>query len=312
MDNKDVSQRSIYRDESIVSNSFNEEVVSRERDLRMYTAELRKREIELENHSKKLNQQQLDKEKFFQKEIAEREKLFKERERELNLRQKKIERAYREKIIEADKVRERLNDEMAQKDKELKQLLIEAEKERERYREETRNTIETKSEKFVSSALELLSNKEARFHKIAWWWSFIGVVSIVLSIGFAIFTMINSASEFHRVSNSTSLYFVYSLFRGLVVVSLFGILSRYAFVLSNSFMHESLKSGERLHAIKFGEFYLDAYGADAEWDQLKEAFEHWNISGGSAFSKKEKSMADNGVADTVLTGVEKMLKSSDK
>ena len=73
-------------------------------------------------------------------------------------------------------------------------------------------------------------------------------------------------------------------------------------------MHESLKSGERLHAIKFGEFYLDAYGADAEWDQIKEAFENWNISGSSAFSRKEAENTDSIIADSIQSGLEKAVK----
>jgi hypothetical protein len=51
-------------------------------------------------------------------------------------------------------------------------------------------------------------------------------------------------------------------------------------------MREALKNADRRHAINFGKFYLESYGAAAEWSQVKEAFEHWNITGENAFSPK--------------------------
>lgn len=76
--------------------------------------------------------------------------------------------------------------------------------------------------------------------------------------------------------------------------------ARYAFIFSNSYMHESLKNSERRHAINFGKFYLEAYGANASWEQVKEAFQHWNISNDSAFTKKNTSDFDPKVMENVV------------
>ncbi len=284
------------------------ELQERESELSKYREMLRAREQEFEHHRERLKQDQLEREKFFRQELNERDKLIEQREKELFSRQKDMERQFSKRFEETERLRESLQNELLQKEAELKNLLIETEREKERYREESRKSIESKSQKFVDSALQLLSKKETKFHDISRNWSIVGVAALASGIGFAIYAMLSSADMFHQASNTSISYYLYSLFRGLIVVGLFGVLSRYSFILSNSFMHESLKSGERLHAIKFGEFYLDAYGADAEWDQIKEAFENWNISGSSAFSRREAENSDSTIADSIQSGLEKVVK----
>jgi hypothetical protein len=64
-------------------------------------------------------------------------------------------------------------------------------------------------------------------------------------------------------------------------------------------MQEALKNADRRHAINFGKFYLESYGAAADWTQVKEAFEHWNITGANAFTRGETT------AGIDLTALEK-------
>jgi hypothetical protein len=68
--------------------------------------------------------------------------------------------------------------------------------------------------------------------------------------------------------------------------------ARLAFVLGKSFMVESLRNGDRAHAISFGRFYLQAFGSRADWAEIKEAFQHWNIDSGSSFSSQSPSDVD--------------------
>lgn len=74
-------------------------------------------------------------------------------------------------------------------------------------------------------------------------------------------------------------------------------------------MREALKNADRRHAINFGKFYLESYGAAADWTQIKEAFEHWNITGDNAFSKSEESKLDVTTLEKVATAIEKIVKS---
>lgn len=71
---------------------------------------------------------------------------------------------------------------------------------------------------------------------------------------------------------------------------------------------EALKNADRRHAINFGKFYLESYGAAAEWTQIKEAFEHWNITGDNAFSKPEENKLDITAVDKLASSIEKFSK----
>ena len=74
-------------------------------------------------------------------------------------------------------------------------------------------------------------------------------------------------------------------------------------------MREALKNADRRHAINFGKFYLQSYGAAADWTQIKEAFEHWNITGENAFSKPENSKLDVTILEKIFCAIENLGKS---
>lgn len=179
--------------------------------------------------------------------------------------------------------------------------------ERQRLTEDAQKTLQDNSRKFVSAALSLLGSKESDFHVISKVWAIVGALSLLAGAVFAVLAMIYSSDNYHQAAGAGLGYYFFHLFRGLIVVGICGVLSRYAFIFSNSYMHESLKVGERAHAIRFGEFYLDTYGANAEWEQVKEAFAHWNISGQSAFSQNEPPLTDSAVSGAASKLMDKAL-----
>jgi hypothetical protein len=265
-----------------------DELIKSEAELNEYKNVFMRREQELKEFQVKLKNEQVVAERNLQSQLMAREKVFKIREEEIFQRQKEMEEDFALRFKQANESRKNTQIALSQKEIELNKLIADANRDKERYQESSRSDIELKSKKFVDLALKLLREKENKFYLIATCWSFIGAASLVSGIVFAIYTTISGGDAYQQMGNVNLAYYVYTLLRGLIVVGLFGLLSRYAFVYSRSFMHESLKSGERFHAIKFGEFYLDAYGADANWDQIREAFENWNISGMSAFSKEDR------------------------
>lgn len=100
-------------------------------------------------------------------------------------------------------------------------------------------------------------------------------------------------------------FIVFSAFKGLVGLALFAALAKCAYLLGNSYMREALKNGDRRHAINFGKFYLETYGAAADWRQIKDAFEHWNIDGQNGFAKTDDMQLD-------LTSLEKLAGTLEK
>ena len=66
----------------------------------------------------------------------------------------------------------------------------------------------------------------------------------------------------------------------LLIILLFISISKLMFTLAKSFMVESIRYSDRIHAISFGKFFLDAYGNDATREEVLKAFSAWNIDDG--------------------------------
>ncbi|EGQ8002199.1 hypothetical protein HJA63_004173 [Vibrio vulnificus] len=257
---------------------------------------LHEQEQELNLNRKRLKEEQLRHEKELMMDTRERERFYEEREKELMSRRKHMELQLKEQ-----------KDELSQKQKEIREkeslldaAYIELAQERERYTEESRKQIESKSQDYVNTALTGLEAKENSFHWLSKMWSGLGALSIVLGVIFMVASTFYGADSFHDSQGFSWAYFLYITFRGLIIVAMFIAFARYAFIFSNSYMHESLKNSERRHAINFGKFYLEAYGANSSWEQVKEAFQHWNISSDSAFTKKSASDFDPKVMENVV------------
>jgi hypothetical protein len=255
----------------------------RERELTAYSAHIALREKELDDFRTKLKQEQLAREKELQKELEAREKFFADREKKLFERQKEVEEQLVRRQEESAELRMRLETREAQLHEAMKDLQLE----KVRYTEESRKKIESKSKDYVSDALETLKDKERQFHLLSKIWSTIG--ALALASGMVFFGYISIASFTSMPPTLTWQFITFSVFKGIIAVALFGALSKYAFLFSNSYMREALKNGDRRHAINFGKFYLESYGAAAEWSQIKEAFEHWNITWSNAFNSHEDS-----------------------
>ena len=80
--------------------------------------------------------------------------------------------------------------------------------------------------------------------------------------------------------------------KSVIVIGLLAACAKYAFSLGISYVSEALKCSDRIHAIAFGKFYLQAYGEKATWAELKEVFQHWNIDRTSTFSSLDTTQID--------------------
>jgi hypothetical protein len=273
------------------------ELAEREKQLQEQLAQqqaiISQQEAQLNENRNRLKKEQLTRERALQAELEEREKLFEKRQESMFQRQKQMEEHFDQRLMETEELRNRLERELSERESSLKKTQEELEKEKLKYTEESRRQIETKSETYVNTALLGLEEKEKQFHTISKLWSVFGAFSIVVGIGFIIYASLNGVTSFHNGNGFSWTYFLFITFRGLIVIGLFAALARYSFIFANSYMHESLKNGERRHAINFGKFYLEAFGANASWLQIKEAFQHWNIGNVSAFSKYETKSDEN-------------------
>lgn len=211
---------------------------------------------------------------------------------------------------EVESLRAHLNVEVAHREAKLQHALLELQQEKERYNEESRKRIERTSKDYVSEALESLDRKEKQFHRISKIWSVIGAGALIAGLGF--FAYLTLSSLLTLPTAVTWEFIAFSIVKGLIAVALLAALARYAFLFSNSYMREALKNADRRHAINFGKFYLESYGAAADWSQVKEAFEHWNITGSNAFSRPEEMQFEVASIEKAASLLERVSKSLPK
>lgn len=152
--------------------------------------------------------------------------------------------------------------------------------------EEVAKKIESNAQVYIEEAVSVQKMLEERNRRAGNIWYFLGFAALLVGICFAIFSLQNKPKE------SEWTVFATLLFTNIVVIGFLGACSRYAFSLGKSYISESLKASDRIHAIAFGKFYLKAFGEKANWVELKEVFQHWNIDRASPFSKLDASQID--------------------
>lgn len=192
----------------------------------------------------------------------------------------------------------------------LQQALVELQQEKERYNEESRKRIEQTSQGYVSEALDLLDRKERQFHRLSKVWASLGACALIGGLVFFGYVTLTTANAMPQ-SVSWELI-VFSVSKGLISIALLVGLARYSFLYSNSYMREALKNADRTHAINFGKFYLQSYGAAAEWSQVKDAFANWNTTGSNAFTPTAESNFDLTAVERTASLLEKVAKSLPK
>lgn len=273
-----------------------EELVRREqeafdREIK-YREELEKKSSELDKYRHRINKEQAEQEKLLLEEVESRKVILRAEQVALKKEMKRMqdelskEKDYFNSYIkeETEKIKEKENI--------LNAKMVELEQKEKKYAEENKRNLEKKSNDYVSEALKHLKLKEEKFHLISKIWSCLGGISIALGILTLMWYGNEGLEILKKDTNFGWSYLLLVTFKGLILVGLFIALSKYAFVYSQNYMHESIKNSERRHAINFGKFYMESYGASADWNQVKDAFEHWNIECNSAFLKHDSSKFD--------------------
>ena len=178
--------------------------------------------------------------------------------------------------------------------------------ERKRVKKEQAYKLETSKTEFIKEAEERLNNKEASLKSSAHFWYSVGYIALIVGV-FAAFFLIKESLG----GNLETIGIVLLSIKALVGVGLLVASSKYAFTLGKSYMNESLKNSDRLHAISFGKFYLQAYGDVVTPEDVKEVFQHWNIDKDSSFRELASDSFDPRTFESAIE-IAKVLTKSDK
>ncbi|MFY2822966.1 hypothetical protein [Ruegeria sp. MALMAid1280] len=178
---------------------------------------------------------------------------------------------------------------------------------RQRQKSELRQAVEASAAEFIEKSQKNLKERETRNRNYAHTWYVFACVVLLVGVALSLWRL----GEVNKAQSN-----VYSLLEvgllGLISMGLIIAIAKFSFTLGKSYMVESLRNADRSHAISFGEFYLKSFGANSDWSELKEAFQHWNIDSGSVFSEQQSADFDPKLIETASALAKVMVDSSKK
>lgn len=163
-------------------------------------------------------------------------------------------------------------------------------------REERAAAVQANAADYVVVAIKSLIVLERRNRFFGTAWYVVGFAALVGGVLFGAY----GVTQLEAAPDRQWIAFAMLTLKAVVLIGLVGACAKYAFTLGRSYIGESLKSADRIHAIEFGRFYLQAFGTKATWPELKEVFQHWNIDRGSTFSTLDTSQFDPKVIESLV------------
>lgn len=165
---------------------------------------------------------------------------------------------------------------------------------------ENSETLNESLDVYLKDAFEQLEKNEIVNKRLAYISYIFSAVFLLSIVGFGIIRLLN---EHNYEKFELSVNILYSL-QGIIIITVLAALSRLSFILGKSFMVESIRNGDRIHAINFGKFFIRAYGKVASRQEIKEVLGEWNIDKGSSFHTQDAKEIDPNIL-----GVLELLKS---
>jgi hypothetical protein len=156
--------------------------------------------------------------------------------------------------------------------------------------------VEIESADYIDEAIQRLKLLESSNRRAGNLWYFAGFASLLGGLVFSVVGILNISPSVEK----GWLELAVIVCKSLVILGLLGACSKYAYTLGKSYISESLKSADRMHAISFGKFYLKVYGDQATWAEVKDAFQHWNIDRASVFSNLGTSEFDPKLVESLV------------
>ena len=176
-------------------------------------------------------------------------------------------------------------------------------------REARREQLEQDASPFVEEALRDLAAREKRSRSLHHLWSIFGMLSLIAAASAGVFSLLEIPENW-GVSVASTISF--SL-KSLVSIGVMIVAAKAGFSLADGNREEAMRNADRIHAINFGKFYLKAFGGDANSEEIREVFEHWNIGGisnlGAGNSSLTSEAAASGLTPEMLKATAEVFKA---
>jgi len=159
---------------------------------------------------------------------------------------------------------------------------------------EQQDRINTQAASFVEISLTRLEKSERTYR-------WLGYLAYLISMATTVLGVVLSIKWAQLLVPSESINaLISSALHTIVVIGFLSAVIRMAFVLGKSFTVEAIRYSDRIHAMRFGEFYIKGYGG-SDWLEVKEAFQHWNIDRGSVFGGQVANDIDPQILTTIAS-----------
>jgi len=177
-------------------------------------------------------------------------------------------------------------------------LLREEKENLKRTTEEEAETFKESKTEFIKKTLDRLEKNEKRNRRMGYVCYIAACICLVFSVLYSLnrTNLVFQLNEWQMAISKT--------ISGVLTLVLILALGRLLFVLGKSFMVESIRNSDRIHAISFGEFYLNVYGKVATRDEVREVFGNWNIDNGSSFISQSPKDYDPQILENIALALD--------
>jgi hypothetical protein len=171
--------------------------------------------------------------------------------------------------------------------------------------QEIKEKIEKTAPSYIAETITELNKREKYQRRTGLFWYILGYLSLVSGIAVA-FWFSNITLSVFKGQENWSLTTFYALKSVFIIVLLIAS-SKYSFTLAKSYMSESLKIADRIHAISFGKFYLQVFNDRINPEEIKEIFRDWNINNQlNNFSNQSSSDYDPKIIERTIELIDKI------
>lgn len=168
-----------------------------------------------------------------------------------------------------------------------------------------KDKIESSSPEYINETIAGLTKREKSLKNAGLFWYILGFLSLIIGVGAALLFANNGLKDFDgNVENwSKTTFFA---IKSILIIVLLVSASKYSFNLAKSYMNESLKISDRIHAISFGKFYLQVFNQQIEPTELKDIFQNWNINNQSSFIHQKTNDFDPQFIEKIIDLIDKI------
>lgn len=170
---------------------------------------------------------------------------------------------------------------------------------------ELKENIETSAPSYISETITELEKREKYQRTVSIIWYILGFSSIIVGVIVAVW-LTTTGVVLNKEKENWSLTIFYGI-KSIFIIILLITASKYCFNLAKSYMSESLKIADRIHAISFGKFYLQIFKNSINPNDIKEIFRDWNIDNKeNNFTKQNSDDYDPKLIDKAIELVNKI------